>query len=71
MVHGRDRAEVETKVAEIARLLGSADRGHTVLYSVRILKKTGMRLSAESRVTSRESEDQGIQTHDSALTTHD
>jgi DNA-binding Lrp family transcriptional regulator len=46
MVHGRDRAEVEAKVAEIARLLGDADRGHAVLYSTRILKKTGLRISA-------------------------
>lgn len=44
MVHGRDRAEVEAKVRAIADLLGSADRGHTVLYSTRILKKTGLRL---------------------------
>jgi DNA-binding Lrp family transcriptional regulator len=44
MVHGRDRAEVEAKVAEIARLLGPADRGHALLYSTRILKKTGMRI---------------------------
>jgi len=45
MVHGRDRDEVETKVRAIADLLGSADRGHTVLYSTRILKKTGLRIS--------------------------
>ncbi len=44
MVHGRDRAEVEAKVAQIAVLLGAADRGHAVLYSTRILKKTGLRL---------------------------
>jgi DNA-binding Lrp family transcriptional regulator len=44
MVHGRDRAEVEAKAAEIARLLGADDRGHAVLYSIRILKKTGLRL---------------------------
>jgi len=44
MVHGRDRAEVEAKVRTIASLLGTADRGHTVLYSTRILKKTGLRL---------------------------
>ncbi|MDH3514428.1 MAG: AsnC family transcriptional regulator [Gammaproteobacteria bacterium] len=44
MVHGRDRAEVEAKVAQIAALLGDADRGHTVLYSTRILKKSGLRL---------------------------
>jgi len=45
MVHGRDCAEVEEQVAEIARLLGDADRGHAVLYSTRILKKTGLRIS--------------------------
>lgn len=44
MVHGRDRSEVEAKVAEIARLLGEADRGHGILYSTRILKKTGLRI---------------------------
>lgn len=44
MVHGHDRAEVADKVAEIARLLGSDDHGHEVLFSSRILKKTGLRL---------------------------
>lgn len=46
MVHGRDRAEVDAHVAEIARLLGDADRGHAVLYSTRILKKTGLRIGS-------------------------
>jgi DNA-binding Lrp family transcriptional regulator len=45
MVHGRDRAEVDAKVAQIAALLGEADRGHAVLYSTRILKKTGLRIT--------------------------
>jgi len=45
MVHGRDCAEVDAKVAHIAGLLGSSVRGHAVLYSKRILKKTGLRLS--------------------------
>jgi DNA-binding Lrp family transcriptional regulator len=44
MVHGRDRATVEDRVAEIAALLGPDDRGHQVLYSTRVLKKTGLRL---------------------------
>jgi DNA-binding Lrp family transcriptional regulator len=44
MVHGRDRAQVEAKVAEIAALLGAAARAHEVLYSRRILKKTGLRV---------------------------
>lgn len=46
MVHGRDRSEVELKLAVIARLLGPACRDHDVLYSSRILKKTGLRLAA-------------------------
>ncbi|MBI3372187.1 MAG: Lrp/AsnC family transcriptional regulator [Betaproteobacteria bacterium] len=43
MVHGRDRAEVVAGVAQVAALLGNASRGHDVLYSKRILKKTGLR----------------------------
>ena len=45
MVHGRDRAAVEGQVAAIAALLGPDDRGHAVLYSARILKKTGLRIA--------------------------
>jgi DNA-binding Lrp family transcriptional regulator len=45
MVHGRDRAEVERKTAEIARVLGDAARAHDILYSTRILKKTGLRFA--------------------------
>jgi len=43
MVHGKSRDEVEAKVAAIARMLGPAARAHEVLYSTRILKKTGLR----------------------------
>ena len=46
MVHGRDRDEIEDKVKSIAEVLGEWDRGHRVLYSTRILKKTGFRLVA-------------------------
>jgi len=45
MVHGRSREAVAAQVAEIAALLGPASRGHDVLYSTRILKKTGLRLA--------------------------
>jgi DNA-binding Lrp family transcriptional regulator len=45
MVHGRSREEVEGQVGEIADLLGDAARAHDVLFSTRILKKTGLRLS--------------------------
>lgn len=46
MVHGRNRAETEEQIAAISRLLGQDDLGHAVLYSTRILKKTGLRLSS-------------------------
>lgn len=44
MVHGHSRSEVDSKVATIGEMLGPYDRGHDVLYSKRILKKTGLRL---------------------------
>jgi DNA-binding Lrp family transcriptional regulator len=44
MVHGHAREEIAGQIETIARLLGDADRGHDVLYSTRILKKTGLRL---------------------------
>lgn len=47
MVHGKDREEVMTQVQRIADLLGDAVREHDVLFSTRILKKTGMRLLAD------------------------
>ena len=46
MVYGKTREEVEAKVAVIAELLGEHARAHDVLYSTRILKKTGLRLAA-------------------------
>jgi Ni,Fe-hydrogenase III large subunit len=45
MIHGRTRAEVEAKRQEIAALLGPAARASDILYSTRILKKTGLRLT--------------------------
>jgi DNA-binding Lrp family transcriptional regulator len=47
MLHGPDRACVETHCAEVAAILGPACRAQDILYSTRILKKTGMRLKAE------------------------
>ena len=44
MVHGRTRDEVMAKVSRIAGMIGEAVRGHDVLFSTRILKKTGLRL---------------------------
>lgn len=45
MVHARDRTEVEIKRACIAALLGPCCQRSDILYSTRILKKTGLRLS--------------------------
>lgn len=46
MVHGKNRAEVLEKVAHLAELLGTQSRQHEVLFSTRILKKTGLRLAS-------------------------
>jgi len=46
MVHGHDRHEVLGYVAEISRILGGACHHHDILYSSRILKKTGLRIGA-------------------------
>lgn len=44
MVHGRDRADTERHIQAIRQVLGGALHGSDALYSVRILKKTGLRL---------------------------
>ena len=45
MVHGKTPDDVEVEVERIAERLGHFNLGYTVLYSTRILKKTGLRLS--------------------------
>lgn len=45
MLHGRSRAEVERQAEAIAERLGVACRGHEILYSTAVLKKTGLRLA--------------------------
>lgn len=45
MVHGRSRDETERKIDAIRRTLGARARANDALYSVRILKKTGLRLA--------------------------
>lgn len=44
MIHGHSREEVEAAAHTVAALIGPAARGHDILYSSRILKKTGLRL---------------------------
>ena len=45
MAHGASRDEVAAKAERIAEILGDACHAHDILYSTRILKKTGLRLS--------------------------
>ena len=45
MVHGHDKVETQQKAFLIAELLGDACRAHEILYSTRILKKTGLRIT--------------------------
>lgn len=47
MVHAETRMEVVERAEEIAGLLGDAARARDILFSTKILKKTGMRLGAE------------------------
>ena len=54
MLHAPHRAEVLEQARAVAAILGDALRAHDILFSTRILKKSGMRLaggtaSAESR----------------------
>jgi siroheme decarboxylase len=44
MVHGASRVEVADKAAVIATLLGAECRANEILFSTRILKKSGLRI---------------------------
>ena len=46
MVHGRDRTEVLEGAARIEAVVAGHSRGHRVLFSEAILKKTGLRFAA-------------------------
>jgi len=46
MVHGKDRETAEEGISQITQVLGDHNKGHLVLFSSRILKKTGMRLGS-------------------------
>ncbi|MDD5229574.1 MAG: Lrp/AsnC family transcriptional regulator [Methylococcales bacterium] len=43
MVHGKSQGEVDKQIEQIAALLGDFNLENDVLYSTRILKKTGFR----------------------------
>ena len=49
MVHGKNRDEVFDKKAKIETILGSACVANDILFSTRILKKTGLRLSKKGK----------------------
>lgn len=44
MVHGKTQSVVDAQIAEIAALLGEFNLGHEVLFSTKILKKTGLQI---------------------------
>lgn len=46
MVHGKDRDSVVEQTEKLAEVLGASVRDHRILFSTRILKKTGLRLVA-------------------------
>jgi len=46
MVHAKTEQDAERQIAIIATLLGEDTRRHTVLYSTKILKKTGLRIAS-------------------------
>ncbi|NIC06471.1 Lrp/AsnC family transcriptional regulator [Billgrantia bachuensis] len=48
MLHGRSQDEVEQQAEVLRERLGDACRDHRILYSSRILKKTGLRLARSS-----------------------
>ena len=45
MVHAHNHDEARSLMAEIAKVIGKDDRGHDILFSTKILKKTGLRLN--------------------------
>lgn len=53
MLHGCHREEVEEQAEVIRERLGTACRDYRILYSSRILKKTGLRMASASQNTDR------------------
>lgn len=61
MVHSKTQTEANVQIMQIADLLGENNRGSAVLYSSRILKKTGFRSS--DRLVADQRCDQSSKTH--------
>lgn len=53
MAHGANRDEVAAKANRIAEILGDVCRARAILYSTRLLKETGLRLSGIKPATLR------------------
>lgn len=51
MLHGRTREDVEQQAKVLRDCLGDACHDHRILYSTRILKKTGLRLTGKDTQT--------------------
>ncbi|GAA3915639.1 Lrp/AsnC family transcriptional regulator [Litoribacillus peritrichatus] len=49
MVHGTERSQVEERAEQVKQMLGDACRGNEILYSSKILKKTGLRIASGSK----------------------
>lgn len=54
MVHGKNRDEVMHMITSISEQLGKYNHGHEVLFSKRILKKAGLRLTPNGNITRRQ-----------------
>lgn len=50
MVHGQDRAAVFTHIQTMVALVGTDCRDYEVLFSTRILKKTGLRFLGKGKI---------------------
>jgi len=48
MIHARTREDAAPLIAQVAQTLGTACRAHDVLWSTRVLKKTGLRIGSAS-----------------------
>jgi hypothetical protein len=56
MVHGKTQEAVDEQIQQISDLLGDYNLGCDVLYSTKILKKTGFRTSARVQEIGQRSE---------------
>jgi DNA-binding Lrp family transcriptional regulator len=52
MVHGKTQTEADNQIQQIAAVLGEYNLGCDVLFSTKILKKTGLRVSESKAITS-------------------